>query len=54
MIELDEEVSIAFRCPAWLRQAAAERAEAELVTTSAWLRRLVRDNVRPRGPEGEA
>ncbi len=42
---VDETLQI--RISAELRRAAAERAEAELLSVSAWLRRLIRDAVEP-------
>jgi len=34
-----------FKCPPELRKAAEEKAEAEMLTVSAWLRRLIKQAV---------
>lgn len=39
------ESTVTFKCPAEPRRAAEEKAETELLTVSAWLRRVVRDAV---------
>jgi len=37
--------SVTFKCPPPLRKAAEEKAEAELLSVSAWLRRLIKQAV---------
>lgn len=48
MNDLDE--IITFKLPADLRKAAEEKASSELISTSAWLRRLVKQAVETRVP----